>query len=578
MADVFLSYAREDSGGVVPMRDRLQALGLSLFVDTDGGIHAGDSFPQVIADQVLASKAVLACWTPHSLTRPWCRRECLLAREQRKLVPVAIAPVGPADLKEFIDASYEDLTDFEGQDQHFGWSQTLRALARTIDLWAEVHLDEAPDAFALAARLRVAAVSARPKTSNGGVEAGPIPRIELWSRLKKATDIDRLNRFAESFPGTAECFEARELIAALEAHGRVDKEFRYQKLDEERLAKDARNVADSLSAIEELLTADADPKRSCDDVLRRSGPATVTDDALFQRRKEVDDVLRPWRAYRSALHGYLEQWRVHPETEKIEAALRGIDCWFGGLTPTIDQLDGQLKARREAIQEFTQAWRAKERELADRAIKASERSWNTRKATQKPSRWWKASDRLWVFDFPEKLASELRDCRRAIAVVHSAAEVARDLARLLPGWSVEVASIEEALNEHISRILECASLNPADEEVIEIYAAVFWLDERRKRGDPHWSEVSEYLEAGIVQIERDELGAVLNCEDRSLTGGLHPWMAEDGWFSFDDLDFGSRSLGPVNGGEEYNNALTSFCSWVQARYESYLSLKAERAP
>lgn len=90
MSDVFLSYAREDRDRVAPIKAALADLGLSVFVDVEG-VQAGDSFPQVIADRVVAAKVVVACWTPHALTRPWCRRECLLALEGQKLVPVAIA-------------------------------------------------------------------------------------------------------------------------------------------------------------------------------------------------------------------------------------------------------------------------------------------------------------------------------------------------------------------------------------------------------------------------------------------------------------------------------------------------------
>lgn len=219
MADVFISYARIEADQVAFLKSRLESLGLEVFFDVDGGIEAGDSFPERIANAVLGAKAVLACWTPHALTRPWVRRECMMAREFGKLVPVAMRRLTAMDLKEFIDASYEDLTDFTGQDTHFGWGQTLAAIARKMDAWVEEHPNDVASTEVIdrANSVRKAAHEARKGlTPSGAAAVQPLSDVQkLWVQLQESLDPERLLRFAESFPNTSEAYHARERAAQL---------------------------------------------------------------------------------------------------------------------------------------------------------------------------------------------------------------------------------------------------------------------------------------------------------------------------------------------------------------------------
>lgn len=352
MADIFLSYAREDRERVAPIQMALETLGLSLFVDVDGGVQAGDSFPQRIADAAMRSKVVLACWTPHALTRPWCRRECLLALEGQKLVPVALAQLTAADLKEFIDVSYEDLTDYTGQPQHFGWSQALRAVARVIEIWAEAHPQDAEAAFALAARLKHAALSARPAMESPS--AATAPRLELWSKLQSTTDVERLERFAESFPGTTEAFDARELIAAIDDYSRINKNFSLNHFNtrerfQEELEKD---VASAEGAIAELDRLFATPEAF--QMVGTGGSVTKYFGAQHELRKpfyaqwdQLNRYRRRWPVYREALVNFLSQWRVIPERATIAARIAAIDATDERLAVGIQRVAALLDRQKE---------------------------------------------------------------------------------------------------------------------------------------------------------------------------------------------------------------------------------------
>jgi|GEM_PF-6149279 len=210
--DVFISYAREDAGLAEPLKGRLEALGLTCFFDLDDGIHSGDTFPQRIADAVRQSKAVVACWTPYALTRVWCRRECFIAQELGKLVPVALKPLQPSDRVEFIDVSFEDLTEYDFKGPHLGYSQTLRSLAAKLDGWAEANPDKpVAEALARAAALRAEAIRLKPLSRESsstrvvGIEA-------VWASVDKDDPVALLN-FAESFTGSPRAYEARQRIS-----------------------------------------------------------------------------------------------------------------------------------------------------------------------------------------------------------------------------------------------------------------------------------------------------------------------------------------------------------------------------
>lgn len=380
MGDIFLSYAREDRDRVTAIKAALADLQLSVFVDVEGGVQAGDSFPQVIADRVVAAKAVLACWTPHALTRAWCRRECLLALEGHKLVPVAVAPLTPGDLKEFIDVSFEDLTDFTGQNQHFGWSQTLRALSRAIDAWAERHPDQAEGAFSLSARIKHAAVRARPHSELASEVVSP--RLELWARLKTSTDVKRLERFAESFPGTVEAFAARELIAAINDYDALKEQFDgktfpglpkldfYERLNEAAGRAEAAIVElDRLFSLPDAL-ATAEPGGDDLDYLTRQHKLS---ERFYEQRNIIQSYQFRWSTYRDALASFLERWRVHPETPEIMARLAAIDEAELRLNPGITRVLKLMEQRDDVLNAAREENRRREREENERALEAVKR-------------------------------------------------------------------------------------------------------------------------------------------------------------------------------------------------------------
>ncbi|MEO0982986.1 MAG: toll/interleukin-1 receptor domain-containing protein [Pseudomonadota bacterium] len=133
MADVFISYARKDADRARLIKARLEALGLSVFFDTEG-LDGGDVFPDVLDWEVKAAGAVVGVWTRHALTRPWIKIECDIGRARGVLVPVQIEDI--PDLERpaaFWNVQHIDMEGFEADVDHPGWPKLIRSLARTLD-------------------------------------------------------------------------------------------------------------------------------------------------------------------------------------------------------------------------------------------------------------------------------------------------------------------------------------------------------------------------------------------------------------------------------------------------------------
>lgn len=128
--DVFISYSRRDARAAAMIRRKLNALGLSVFSDSEG-IEGGADFPDIIDRAVKSAKVVLACWTHEAVERPWVRIECRIGLDRGTLVAAAIEPMRLSDLPaEFYNVNVIDLADFDGGDDHPGWQSIMRAIGR----------------------------------------------------------------------------------------------------------------------------------------------------------------------------------------------------------------------------------------------------------------------------------------------------------------------------------------------------------------------------------------------------------------------------------------------------------------
>ena len=93
MADVFLSYVREDLAIAERISRCLQESGLSVWWDRHlrGGVDFGNEIDRQLSD----AKSVIVLWSSASVASSWVRDEAGQARDEGKLVPVRIGGAQP---------------------------------------------------------------------------------------------------------------------------------------------------------------------------------------------------------------------------------------------------------------------------------------------------------------------------------------------------------------------------------------------------------------------------------------------------------------------------------------------------
>lgn len=89
MADVFVSYKREDREAILPVVNALEAYGLSVWWDNN--LTPRETWDATIEREIEAAAAVLVLWTPRSVKQgTFVRVEADFAKEKKKLVGVVL--------------------------------------------------------------------------------------------------------------------------------------------------------------------------------------------------------------------------------------------------------------------------------------------------------------------------------------------------------------------------------------------------------------------------------------------------------------------------------------------------------
>lgn len=124
MADVFMSYAREDHQSAEQIARALTAMGLDVFWDTD--IPPGQTWSDYIEGKLDAAHVVVVLWSQHSTKSQWVREEARMGRDKRKLIPALIdgaqAPLG------FGEVQAADLTSWRGDTRDSQWTRFANAV------------------------------------------------------------------------------------------------------------------------------------------------------------------------------------------------------------------------------------------------------------------------------------------------------------------------------------------------------------------------------------------------------------------------------------------------------------------
>ena len=128
MADLFISYSRNDRDRCTAIRDALTALNVHVW--SDARIGAGASFDREIEREIAAATALLVLWSPDSVESDWVRNEARTGKEEGRLVATQIAACQLP--LEFRSIQAELLPDGAEGGDHQAWLNVLARIGELI--------------------------------------------------------------------------------------------------------------------------------------------------------------------------------------------------------------------------------------------------------------------------------------------------------------------------------------------------------------------------------------------------------------------------------------------------------------
>jgi len=129
MADIFVSYKKEDAGRVVRIVEGLRKEGFTVW--WDHGIAPGSQWDQTIQRELNAARIVVAVWSDLSIHAPWVKEEALTGKARGALVPVRIDEVNPP--LGFGLIQFADLIDWDGDNEDKHWDFFIESVRATME-------------------------------------------------------------------------------------------------------------------------------------------------------------------------------------------------------------------------------------------------------------------------------------------------------------------------------------------------------------------------------------------------------------------------------------------------------------
>ena len=121
MADIFLSYARENADLVGPLVVGLEAEGYSVFWDRD--IMAGERWKRKVGQELNAAQCVIVAWSETAIVSKYVLDEADEAEDQEKLVPIRLHPVRPPF--PYATLHYEEFHGWQGDHDDECWKRLM---------------------------------------------------------------------------------------------------------------------------------------------------------------------------------------------------------------------------------------------------------------------------------------------------------------------------------------------------------------------------------------------------------------------------------------------------------------------
>ena len=125
MADVFISYSREDREWVEALANQLQSEGYTVWWDWD--LLVGKRYRETIDNELKSCKATIVVWSQHSVQSDFVRDEAEEAQQRNVLVPILKESVRPP--AGFRQIQTADLSSWSGGADHAEFRRVVRGIA-----------------------------------------------------------------------------------------------------------------------------------------------------------------------------------------------------------------------------------------------------------------------------------------------------------------------------------------------------------------------------------------------------------------------------------------------------------------
>ena len=124
MADIFLSYARENSEIAKRLSERLENIGWSVWWDWE--VPAGQTWRDMIEQSLASMRCMVVLWSMDSIDSDWVKEEAEKGKAQRKLVAALIDEVKPPMGFHAIQAA--NLIGWDGSQNSPGFDNLIDAI------------------------------------------------------------------------------------------------------------------------------------------------------------------------------------------------------------------------------------------------------------------------------------------------------------------------------------------------------------------------------------------------------------------------------------------------------------------
>ncbi len=200
MADIFLSYNREDQPKAKVIAKALEAEGFDVWWDTI--LRAGQTYDEVTERQLHDAKAVVVLWSTRSVRSKWVRAEATLGDRKSALIPVMLEPCDRPIMFELIQAA--DLVGWEGDTSAPAWKALVADVRDHVDRKGEL-----PAA--------TAAETPKPDSSPTSPQDNDTIEAAFWMSIKDGDDPEEFEAYLSRYPTGHFSALAKKRLAALSA-------------------------------------------------------------------------------------------------------------------------------------------------------------------------------------------------------------------------------------------------------------------------------------------------------------------------------------------------------------------------